>query len=40
LANGKGKAVLRVSNCFNPRDYGISQDSRNLGVLIDRVEIF
>jgi len=40
LANGKGKAVLRVSNCFNPRDYGLSQDSRNLGVLIDRVEIF
>jgi len=40
LANGKGKAVLRVSNCFNPRDYGISKDSRNLGVLIDRIEVF
>jgi hypothetical protein len=40
LANGNGKAVLRLSNCFNPRDYGLSRDSRNLGVLIDRVEIF
>ena len=40
LINGNGKAVLRVSNCFNPRDYGISSDSRNLGVLIDRIEIF
>ena len=40
LANGKGKAVLRLSNCFNPKDYGISQDGRNLGVLIDRIEVF
>lgn len=40
LANGSGKAVLRLSNCFNPRDYGVSLDTRNLGVLIDRIEIF
>jgi O-antigen ligase len=40
LANGNGKAVIRLSNCFNPRDYGFSQDNRNLGVLIDRIEIF
>jgi len=40
LANGSGKAVLRLSNCFNPRDYGVSLDTRNLGVLIDQVEIF
>ena len=40
LSNGSGKAILRLSNCFNPRDYGISLDTRNLGVLIDRIEIF
>ena len=40
LENNKGKAVLRLSNCFSPRDLGINLDGRRLGIQIEKVSVF
>ena len=37
LENNKGKVVLRLSNCFSPRDLGINLDGRRLGIQIEKV---
>ena len=40
LNNDKGKAILRLTSCFVPRDLGVSLDSRRLGIQVQQVQTF
>jgi hypothetical protein len=40
LAGSKGKAILRLSRCFTPSNFGIKDDSKKFGVHIKQIKIY
>jgi hypothetical protein len=40
LAGSEGKAILKLSRCFTPSNFGIKDDSKKIGVHIKKIEIY